>query len=171
MSPLSGDEAKRARQLANLRRGGNPAPAENVRALTHGGYARIARAELDAKTREVFEALAADAPLRGPDGELPAADALAVRLLAEALIRLDRVRAHVNDYGILDQESGEVRPVVELEQRLRREAMEGAEALGMTPRSRSRLGLDLARTARQGSLATFKGEPIEGTGEEVNDGD
>ena len=114
--------------------------------MTHGAYAVIARAELAEREREIFDALAADAPLRGPDGELPAADALPVRLLAEALIRLDRVRAHIRDHGMLDAE-GEVRPVVELEGKLRREAFDYAEAMAMTPRARGRLGLELARTA------------------------
>lgn len=145
--PLSRDPGKRRRQLDNLIPGARTAPPGNQRAVSHGGYAAIARAELEDKAREVFEALAADAPLRDGDGSLPAADALAVRLLAEVLIRLDRVRSHVGDFGLLDQESGEVRPVVELEAKLRREAFDYAEALGLTPRSRSRLGLDLARTA------------------------
>jgi hypothetical protein len=144
--PLSKRQAARDRQLANLARGDNPAPAGNRRAVTHGGYARIAAERLDAKAREVFEALSLDAPLRARGGELPAADSVAVRLLADALCRLEDVAADIRDHGWRDRTSGEQRPVVDLEQRLRREALDYCEALGMTPRSRGRLGLDLART-------------------------
>lgn len=142
--PLSRDPAKRERQLANLRPA-PPAPGGNQRSRTHGGYAAVAREQLDVKAREVFEALAADAPLRGADGGLPAADALPVRLLAECLCRLEAVGADLRDHGWRDRATGEPRPVVELERRLRAEALDYAEALGMTPRSRARLGLDLQR--------------------------
>lgn len=142
--PLSRDPDARRRQLANLRPGAMTAPPGNRRAVKHGAYAAVVRERLEAKSREVYEALAADAPLRGPDGELPAADAVAVRLLAEALCRLDDVSAHLRDRGLTD-EDGAVRPAVELESRLRREAADHADALGMTPRSRARLGLDVAR--------------------------
>ena len=101
---------------------------------------------MEAKVAEVFAALAEDAPVRGDDGELPAADAVAVRLLAECTCRLDDVAANVRDFGVFDQRTGDVRPVVELERRLRLEARDHAEALGMTPAARARLGLDLART-------------------------
>lgn len=72
--PIS--SAARQRQLANLKRGGTVAPAGNQRAVKHGAYARIAEAELEAKTLEVFDALAADAPDRDEDGGLPPHDAL-----------------------------------------------------------------------------------------------
>ena len=94
----------------------------------------------------MFDALAADAPLRDPDGGLPAADSLPVRLLAECLCRLDSVADDLRDHGWRDRESGDPRAAVELERRLRSEALDLAESLGMTPRSRARLGLDLART-------------------------
>jgi hypothetical protein len=144
--PLSSDPVKRERQLSNLRRGNNPAPSGNRLAVRHAGYARIARERLDAKQREVYDALAADAPVRGPDGGLPSAHAVPVRLLAEALCRLDDVSAHLRDFGVLDQRTGDPRPAAELEGRLRREALDLAEALAMTPRSAGKLGLDLART-------------------------
>jgi phage terminase small subunit len=40
--------------------------------------------------------------------------------------------------------------VVELARRLRGEALDLAESLGMTPRSRAKLGLDLTRTLTAG---------------------
>lgn len=77
----------------------------------------------------MFEAVAADAPLRDDAGELPAADHVQVRLLAECLCRLEDVS----------------RSLIELEGRLRREAADHLRELGMTPASRAKLGLDVAR--------------------------
>ena len=138
---LSSDPVKRERQLANLRRGGTASPG---RPSAHGAYAVIAVERLEKREVDVFTALAGDAPLRNSDGSLPAADAVVVRLLAECLCRLDTIGAHLRDRGILD-EKGNVKPVVEVEGRLRREAADHASALGMTPASRSKIGMDLIR--------------------------
>lgn len=54
--------------------------------------------------------------------------------------------ADVRAHGWRDHKTGNPRPVLDVEARLRREALDYAEALGMTPRSRARLGLDLVRT-------------------------
>ena len=142
-SYVSRDPAKRAAQLSNLR---SVPPVGPGRPAMHGGYAAVAREQLDAKAREVFAALAEDAPVRDGDGGLPAADAVPVRLLAEVLCRLDSVSAFLSARGWQD-DVGEVRPAVEVERRLRQEALDLSEALGMTPRSRAKLGLALARTA------------------------
>jgi hypothetical protein len=139
---LSKDPAKRKRQLANLRRGGtNPAGG---RPPAHGAYAVIARERLEKREADVFGALASDAPLRNADGSLPGADAVLVRLLAECLCRLDSVASYLRDRGMID-DAGNVRPAVEVEGRLRREAADHAEALGMSPRARSKIGMDLIR--------------------------
>ncbi len=144
--PLSSDPEKRARQLANLTPAPPVPPDGNTRRLTHGGYATIVRARLDEKMREVFDALAGDAPLREADGSLPAADALVVELLAECICRRENLREYLADYGWRDDESKEPKTaVLDLERRLRREAAGYADALGMTPRSRVRLGLDVVR--------------------------
>lgn len=142
--PLSKREAARRRQLANLAAHPPAPPAGNQRARRHGGYAQVVASRLDSKVREVFDALAADAPLREA-GELPAADTALVRLAADCLCRLEDVTANVRDHGVFEQKTGTVRPAVELEGRLRREAADYLDALGMTPRSRARLGLDVAR--------------------------
>ena len=145
--PLSGDPTARERQLANLVPGARTAEPGNQRAVTHGAYAAIARERLDTKMREVFDALAGDAPLREADGSLPAADALVVELLAETLCRRENLRQHLADYGWRDQATKEPKTaLLDLERRLRKEAATYADQLGMTPRSRARLGLDLVRT-------------------------
>jgi hypothetical protein len=133
--------------LANLMQGKSRTSVRpgNTIALKHGGYASIATERLDQKQREVFDGLADDAPLRASDGGLPREDALALSLLARALCRLEDVEAYHARSGWLDGR-GKPRPSVDLELKLRREALDIAEALGMSPRSRVRLGLDIART-------------------------
>jgi hypothetical protein len=157
--PLGGGGRRNPNSLANLRNA-PAAPSGNRRALTHGGYATVARERLDAKVQEVFDALAADAPLRDADGSLPRADAALVRLLAECLCRLEDVSANVREFGLRDQKTKEVRPAVEVEMRLRREAADHLDALGMSPRSRARLGLDLARTV-DAATAMSHPDPVE----------
>lgn len=142
--PLSHRPEQRARQLANLRDAPPPTPIGNTRAVSHGGFAKVAPERLEKREREIYEALSADLPLRGPDGAAPSSDALAVSLLAEALCRLDSVRNYLAERDIADAK-GRLRPGVEVEAKLRREAMDYAEALGLTPRGRMKLGLDLAR--------------------------
>ena len=152
--PLSDNPAKRARQLGNLR----PAPAApkgNRLAVAHGGYATIARDRIDAKQREVFDALSEDAPLRDASGGLPRHDAVQVALLSEVLCRLDDVNAYLSARGYLDGK-GNVRPAAELAGRMRREASDYLDSLGMTPKSRAKLSIDLVRTT---DLATAMSEP------------
>jgi hypothetical protein len=154
--PLSIDPRKRRRQLANLRAAPPAPPAGNDRAATHRGYARVAPGRRDAKAATVFQALAGDAPLRDSNGSLPRADEWTVRLLAECLCRLEDVSADLDAHGWRDRETGEPRPAMSRETELRREAFGYVEALGMSPRSRARLGLNLARTV---DLATALSEP------------
>jgi hypothetical protein len=139
MGGLSSDPAKRANQLANLKRGGTIAPLGNRRSRKHGAYATIAIERLDAKTREVLDALADDLPLRDSDGSVPASDVPLLRLLADVLCRLDDIGAWLSAHGWQDAK-GEPRQVVDVESRLRREAATYLEALGCSPASRVRLG-------------------------------
>lgn len=141
---LSRDPVARAAQLGNLRPAPS-APLGNARARTHGAYGQVVRQRLDAKVLEVHDALAADAPLRDASGELPAADHAQVRLLAECLCRLEDVSANLRDFGLFDQKTGAARPALEVERRLRQEAAGYLDAMGLTPRSRARLGLDVQR--------------------------
>lgn len=146
MTPLSSDPARRARQEANLVPGARTAPPGNQRARSHGGYAEVAQERVNSRVGELLAALAEDAPLRGPDGGLPAHDTVAVHLLATTLCRIEDVERHLTAYGYLDAK-GDVRPAADLAGRLRREAADYLDSLGMTPRSRVRLGLDLADAA------------------------
>jgi hypothetical protein len=152
--PLSSNPRKRERQLRNL----EPAPPVqpgNRFAVQHGGYAAIARDRLEEKQRQVFDALSADAPLRDARGELPRHDAAQVTLLADVLCRLDSINSYLDARGYLD-DKGNVRPAAELAGRMRREASDYLDALGMTPKSRAKLGLLLQRTV---DLASAMSEP------------
>jgi len=151
------------RSRAQLVPGGAPAaPTGNARAVSHGAYRRLLdEADVDAAERRVFAALAEDAPVRDAAGDLPAADAPAVRLLADVLVRLDGVRDFIRRRGIED-EAGRLREtVLDLERRLRLEAADHSAALGMTPRARAALGLDLARATSFDLAQHWAGDTID----------
>jgi len=149
-SYVSRDPAKRAAQLANLR--SDQPPVGGGRPREHGAYATVAVEQLEAKARVVFDALALDAPLRDRDGSLPAADGVAVRLLADVLCRLDSIGDYLARRGWED-DNGNPRPVLEIENRLRGQALDVLRELGMTPRARAQLGLDVVRAGAAFDLA------------------
>jgi hypothetical protein len=68
-------------------------------------------------------------------------------LLAETLVRRERVRVEELAHG-LENRVGQMRSVVEYRLRLDYQALELCKELGVTPASRARLGLDLARTTQ-----------------------
>jgi hypothetical protein len=155
MSPLSRDEDARGRQLANLRPAPAP-PAGNVRALQHGAHARRATVIAAGSWAErIYAELASEAPLRDSAGELPAHDRQLVELLASALARLQAVQSWLDTRPAVD-EKGRPWPAEEAAVRLRREIAGHLDALGMSPRSRARLGLDLQRTV---DLSTAMSDP------------
>jgi hypothetical protein len=134
----------RGREISNRNlRNAPPAPRDNTRHLMHGGYARPNVLAVDGRTRALYDLLAEDAPLREA-GELPRADRIRVELFALCLARLESVSAYVQMHGMLDAKGNE-RPATDLERRLRREAAEHADALGMSPRARVALGLQLTQ--------------------------
>jgi hypothetical protein len=166
--PLSRNPFARRRQLANLAPLPPAPPADNTRARKHGGYGKVARERMERKVADVYDALAADAPLRDPEGELPHPDAAMVRLLAECLCRIESIGAYLRDHGIVDPKTNKPREsVIYLEARLQNNASDYLDALGMSPRSRARLGLDLQRTAAFDLAAHWaEAESIEGEAEE-----
>lgn len=155
--PLSSDPERRAAQLANLRQ--TPAPVGNVRALKHGGTAR--KATLTAAgswAAAIRDELEREAPLRDVDGGLPVHDRQVIELLASALARLQSVSAWLEGRPPVD-EKGRPWPAEDTARRLRGEVARLLDALGMTPASRARLGLDLARSF---DLATTWAEGVDG---------
>lgn len=151
MSPLSRDPEKRAIQISNLKAGAGRAAIGNTRSLKHGVYARISDSDLQGKVREIYDAISADAPVRAADGGLPSHDTIAVRLLAETLIRRERVAAEELAHGIeiaSGPRKGELRGIVQYGLRLDAQVIDLLDRLGMTPRARAALGLDIARATR-----------------------
>ena len=142
----SPDPAAHARQLRNLRGQGNgsspAAPVGNQFGTRHGGYGRLAAAHVDAKVRELMTALGDDLPVREADGSVPRADAVVLRLLAEALLRLESVTDFLNRRGFEDDQ-GHIRPAVDVEARLRGQVLDLCQQMGLTPKSRLALGIQL----------------------------
>jgi hypothetical protein len=110
----------------------------------HGGHAAVGGAELNDKARVVYEALAEAAPVK-EGGQVPAADRFLVAQLARVLVRLDRLTQYVDRHGDVDRR-GNVRSAAKWEAKLTSQAVSMMEKLGMSPVSRAKLGLDMART-------------------------
>jgi hypothetical protein len=87
----------------NLRTGPK-APKGNTRAVIHHG--RTQRAVIpgtDEARAEIIAALAAAAPVRDPNGALPAADAAMVEAAARELARIRNVDDWLAQRGVLDK--------------------------------------------------------------------
>ena len=135
---------------------GPAAPTGNRRTVKHGGAVtkKTHRAEIEAKERAIEDILAASAPVR-EHGQLPLADRPLVHVLAQQLVRHELMTEYVYEHGMFG-DGGKVLPATEL---LEKSAMRIAHLLdrmGMSPTSRAKLGLDLARTA---DLAQAMSEP------------
>jgi hypothetical protein len=150
MPPRPGTPA-RTRSNANLVPGGGAGDRGLQRAAKHGAYAAIAARELSDKVREVYDAISADAPVKD-QGTLPAADTVIVRQLAETLVRRERVRESELRHGI-EAPDGKLRGVVEFGLRLDGHIAKLCDAIGLTPRSRAALGLELARARNESARA------------------
>jgi hypothetical protein len=170
MSPLSRDPEARSRQIANLRRGG-PVQPGNRHTVTHGAYARITQAELDAEVRELMDAIGEDLPVREADGGVPAADVILLEMLAGNRIQRRRVRESEVRHGIEERDGG-LRPVVGLGVTLDNQALRYLEQLGMSPRSRAALKLDLVRAETAGDRleAHLAKNYADADGEVIEDG-
>lgn len=138
-----------------------PAEPGNRRAMTHGARAAIT----DAERAPFLERILAERPVQ-PVGEDH--DRIAVEALADNLARQERIKVWLTERGDLDTRHGKIRPAAEYLRKLRVEGLKLLEALGMTPASRARLGLDLAK-AQSFDLArhwqredTIEGDPSQG---------
>jgi hypothetical protein len=124
-------------------------------ATKHGAHSEVLPARISEKARAVAAEIAAAAPVRDSDGQLPVHDQELVRMLATVLCRLDDVGAWLDQHGSLDRK-GKLRSAANWERRLQSQALRFMQQLGMTPQSRAKLGLNLAKTA---DLATAMSEP------------
>jgi hypothetical protein len=150
--PTGGGGAKHPNSLANLIPGGTSAPIGNSHALKHGGNSEVLLRDVEAEVRELLDALADAAPVKDPDGSLPAADTVAVERAARALKRWRSVSGWLDLHGRLD-DKGDVRDAAKLELACERELGRALDDLGMTPQSRSKLGLRLVQATAAASDA------------------
>ena len=104
-----------------------------------------------------MNAFAEAVPVRDGDGGVPAADVAAIERAARALKRFRHLAQWLDLHGRIE-EGGAVKPAAQLELKAEAALAAALDGLGLTPTSRAKLGLDLARTARHGSLAGFIGE-------------
>lgn len=88
-------------------------------------------------------------------------------MAAEALCRLERIGEYIERRGWED-ETGKPRPVLEYESRLRGHALDLLKELGMTPASRAKLGLDLARSVDLAAQWSSEPEPEPDDGETID---
>jgi len=141
--PLSSDPDKRNKQLANLKPA-PPAPSGHSRSLRHGGRSELLFRDVSDEVLEMTEALAETAPVRDPDGSLPASDAVAVERAARALKRYRHLATWLDLHGRIT-EAGKVKPAADLELKAERELERALDSLGMSPSSRARIGVDIVR--------------------------
>lgn len=113
----------------------------NALARRHGAHGPLPAEHLEGKAAEI----AAVVPVRGEDGGLHPADAYAVQMLAEVLCRIELATAHIDKHGLTNKK-GEAHSLLRHLSRWEAQAREWMNDLGMTPRARVALGLNLART-------------------------
>ncbi len=152
-NPGGGGRTGHPASLANLRRGETVAPIGNTRALRHGFRSEQLVKDVEAEVRELMDALAEAAPVRDPDGGLPGADTVAIEAAARALKRWRSVSTWCDLHGRFDEKTGEVKQAAEYELDGERALQRCLDSLGMSPMARSKLGLNIARTAQTFDLA------------------
>jgi hypothetical protein len=126
--------------------------------VTHGFRSEALVKDVEPEVRELMDALAESAPVRDPDGSLPGADIVAIEAAARALKRWRSVSAWCDLHGRVDPKKHEVRPAARYELEGERALQRCLDSLGMSPMSRSKLGLNIARTAGAFDLARHRQE-------------
>jgi hypothetical protein len=132
--------------LENIQRDGKPvagAEPENDRAVKHGAKATL---KLAPRVEEIRRDLADLVPV-ATEADLPA-----VTLLAWQLARIEAANSYLDEVGITDGK-GKPRPVLNVLSTWENSAARLCDQLGLTPTSRARLGVDLARMKGGNALA------------------
>jgi hypothetical protein len=130
--------------LRNLRPG--PAEIGNQRGLVHGARSELLVRDVEAEVRELMDALASSAPVRDPDGSLPAADVVAIEVAARSLKRYRHVSAWCDLHGRFDEKTGAEKSAARYELQGEAALNRALDTLGMSPMARSKLGLNIARS-------------------------
>lgn len=126
-----------------------PAPPKgNQRNLVHGAHSATPPG-LDEARAQVYAWLGDRAPV------VDAADDAVLELTARALARYRVLDNYVAEHGFVNRRGQISSPAQHLE-KVQRNLADLLDRLGMTPRSRARLGLDLARTI---DVASAMSEP------------
>jgi len=103
---------------------------------------------LDPIKHEIQDALEVDSPLRDPNGGVPAADTFMIELCAIQLLRVRRCAAFLALHGDEDGRGNLRREFIEYGKAVE-QAARMLDRLGMSPRSRAALGVDVSKiTAR-----------------------
>lgn len=124
----------------------------------HGAHAvRWSDEPVQRKREEILRLLEGDV-----GAVLKPADQTTVGLLAVALRQVELLNRHLEEKGPI-LPSGQVRPALEMLAKLLKVALDYAGQLGMTPVSRARLGLDVARTADIAQLLATPAGEADGT--------
>jgi hypothetical protein len=151
-----GGGQRNPRSLANLRPitvADGAAGIGNTRAMTHGGRSEALVRDVSDEVRELMDALGEGAPVREADGTVPAADTAALEIAARCLKRYRAVSTWLDLYGRLDEKTGEPKNAAHFELRCESALARALDVLGCSPMARSRLGLNIARTAGAFDLA------------------
>src|SRR5262249_43406750 len=122
----------------------------NRRALVHGVHAKVA---LGPRAEELAEAIRAVIPV------YTGADEPMVRSAAMVAAQVETGNTWIAEHGWFDPESGEPYPLMRVLPTLHAELRRLLDALGCSPTSRARLGLDLIRSEAIGQdrLRTVEG--------------
>jgi hypothetical protein len=121
---------------------GKPATPGNRLAVKHAAHAQPPAELVNEQVQRIYDVLAESAPLRDGNGDLPAADATAVLMLARTLVRLHSVGQWLDAHGPVDRR-GKPRSALRAESKLSNQAMAYMRELGLTPRSRAQIGASL----------------------------
>jgi hypothetical protein len=144
--PIGGGGARNPRSLANLQPGAGAGDGGLQRARTHGAYTEALVRDVSAEVRELMELLAEGAPVREPDGSLPAADVVAVEMAARALKRWRSVSTYCDLHGRVDPKTHKARGAARYELDCEVALDRRLDVLGMNPTARLKLGMKIART-------------------------
>jgi aminoglycoside phosphotransferase (APT) family kinase protein len=138
--PLSRDPERRANSLANLRRGGETRSAGNRHAQAHGGYITPREDEL----AEMIEQIEQILPVR-QEGAPPPADRFMVEELAKALTQDAAITRWLTGTALQARNPARVERAQDRRRALSRDIVSMLRELGLTPRSRLAMGVDVVR--------------------------
>ena len=156
-SHIGGGGKRHPASLANLRRGITTAPPGNQRRVTHGFGSQALVKDVGDEVRVLMDALAEGLPVRDP------ADTAAIEVAAAALRRWRSVSSYCDLHGRIGKD-GKISSPADYELRAERALHRCLDDLGMSPLSRSRLGLNIARTQQSFDLARYWQEQDNGGG-------